>query len=135
MSAVCSRPECQTTAGCAHRAIIGGVQMTCVFPNAPLSRREPRGCPTPGACSCPGGLEKAAQKLWEHPDNRFGRDPVLQRAVEAMDCASERVAQLESENLYVREKIADYVASNFDPSMMGRTLDDIRHHLQKPEIE
>lgn len=41
-----------------------------------------------------------------------------------------RVAALEAENNFVRETINAYVASGFDPSMMGRILDDIRHHLK-----
>jgi hypothetical protein len=30
---VCNRPECQTSAGCAHRSFVNGVQVTCHFPD------------------------------------------------------------------------------------------------------
>lgn len=44
--------------------------------------------------------------------------------------AASRIAELEAENNFVREKIANYIASNFDPGMMAPTLDDIRHGLK-----
>lgn len=44
--------------------------------------------------SC-ANLNTARQALWEHPDQRLGRDPVLCAAVEAMDLAAERIAALE----------------------------------------
>ena len=44
--------------------------------------------------------------------------------------AEARIANLEAENAYVREKIKACIESRFDPGMMGPTLDDIRHHLK-----
>ena len=46
-----------------------------------------------------------------------------------------RVAELEAENNFVREKINAYVKSGFDPSAMGPTLDDIRYHLKVFDLE
>lgn len=60
-------------------------------------------------------------------------EEALQRIVELMqECRdhTERIAELEAENAYVRQKIAGYVASRFDPGMMAPTLDDIRWHLK-----
>lgn len=56
------------------------------------------------------------------PDNTF-------RTATPGECAA-RIAELEAEIGYVRKKLAEYVQSNFDPGMMGPTLDDIRHHLK-----
>lgn len=49
--------------------------------------------------------------------------------------AAARIAALEAENNFVREKINAYVQAGFDPSMMGPTLDDIRHHLKVADSE
>lgn len=64
---------------------------------------------------------------------RHASNAALVEDRESIELAMDRIAELEAENSYVRAAIASYVASGFDPSSMGRTLDDIRWHLQESE--
>ncbi|MBX9862927.1 MAG: hypothetical protein K2Y42_09265 [Hyphomicrobium sp.] len=45
--------------------------------------------------------------------------------------AASRIAALEADVTFVRELLARYADANFDPSMMGPTLDEIRWHFEK----
>lgn len=64
-------------------------------------------------------------------DPEYTAEP-LRRRIRELEA---RLQVLEAENNFVREKINAYVKSGFDPSMMGATLDDIRHQLKVNDLK
>lgn len=77
-------------------------------------------------------LAKAAQALYEHPDQKLGRDPVLNAAVNAMDEASERIEELE---ITLQEAMLqlEYLHEKFPATGSGEmTLVRIKAALDSP---